>query len=83
MVLVYVNYSDSTSAIKSFISISRDKVIWIINIFLILIMLFMIYTNIGNGIAQTCPLSFLELISAVLLALPTGLWWELKKQSLF
>jgi len=76
--LVYVNQSENTFAISSLIK-TKDKVLWYINIGILLGLTLVVYTSFGNQIAKTLPLTLVELLSSFAIAAVSTLWWELVK----
>ena len=76
--LVYVNQSENTFAISSLIK-TKDKVLWYINIGILLGLTSVVYTSFGNQIAKTLPLTLVELLSSFAIAAIATLWWELVK----
>jgi Ca2+-transporting ATPase len=79
ILLVYVNQSERSSIIKSFLELSKDMVMWLTNIGVILILTFILYTPWGNSLAQTVPLSPINIISALGIAVVATVWWEIVK----
>jgi len=76
--LVYVNQSEKTFAITSFIK-TKDKVLWCINIVIVLALAMVIYSPFGNQLAKTEPLSAIQLFGSFAIAAVATLWWELVK----
>jgi len=76
--LVYVNQSENTFAISSIFN-TKDKVLWYINIGILLGLTLVVYTSAGNQIAKTLPLNALELLSSFGIAAASTLWWEFVK----
>ena len=76
--LVYVNQSEKIFAISSFIK-TKDKVLWCINIVIVLALAMVIYSPFGNQLAKTEPLSAIQLFGSFAIAAVATLWWELVK----
>jgi len=76
--LVYVNQSEKTFALSNFFK-SRDKVLWYINIGILLALTIVIYTSFGNQLAKTSALTAIQLLSSIAIAAIATLWWELVK----
>lgn len=76
--LVYVNQSENDLAVLSMLK-CRDKVMLFVNLAILLALIFVIYTPIGNTIAKTIPLSSIELLCAFGIALVSTFWWEFVK----
>lgn len=76
--LVYVNQSEKTFVVSSFFK-SKDKVLWYINIGILLALGMVIYSSFGNGLAKTSPLTAIQLLSSLAMAAVATLWWELVK----
>ena len=76
--LVYVNQSEKTFAISSFFK-TKDKVLWSINIGILIAFTVVIYSSFGNGLAKTLPLTAGQLIGSFGIAAVATLWWEFIK----
>jgi Ca2+-transporting ATPase len=76
--LVQVNSSDNDFAFESFKRLSKDKVMWIVNIFTIVMLAVILYTPL-NTVLKLAPLSFLQFIIAFGLAAGSVLWFEFVK----
>ncbi len=76
--LVYVNASEFKSCFR-IIWEWRDKVVWIINMLIILLPFLLIYIPISNRIAKTAPFCFMHLCIALGLAVVASLWYEIFK----
>jgi Ca2+-transporting ATPase len=78
LILVYVNQSSREYVLKSVFH-SKDKVIWYINLTILLVMGLCIYTPYGNTLLQTQALNFFQILLALGLAAAATLWWEIVK----
>lgn len=78
VLLVQVNSSNSEFAIKSFMRLIKDKVMWIVNLGTIIGLIVMLYTPL-NGFLKLAPLSLNQLIMAVLIAITSVIWYEFVK----
>ena len=76
--LVYVNASE-TKSIFSTLHQWKDKTVWLINILVIMMPFFLIYTKYGNLIARTVPLPLADAGCALLLAVLAAGWYEAVK----
>lgn len=76
--LVYVNQSENTFAISSFFK-TKDKVLWYINIGILLGLTLVIYSSFGNELAKTIPLTGVQVFSSLAIAAVATLWWEFVK----
>jgi Ca2+-transporting ATPase len=76
--LVYVNQSENTFAISSFFK-TKDKVLWYINIGILLGLTLVIYSSFGNELAKTLPLTGVQLFGSFAIAAVVTLWWEFVK----
>ena len=76
--LVQVNSSDIDSVIVSIKRLSKDKVIWSVNIFTILGLLIILYTPI-SGFLKLAPLSAGQSFTALGLSAASVLWYEVVK----
>lgn len=75
VLLVHVNSSDSDFAIKSFIKLVNDKVMWAVNFGTIAGLLIILYTPLSNFL-KLAPLSLNQFILAVLIAIASVVWYE-------
>ncbi|HEY5525437.1 MAG TPA: cation-translocating P-type ATPase C-terminal domain-containing protein, partial [Clostridium sp.] len=78
VLLVQVNSSDTEFAIKSFIRLIKDKVMWAISLGTIVGLLVMIYSPLSSFL-KLAPLSLSQLIIAVSIAVASVIWYELIK----
>lgn len=76
--LILVNSSESELAIKTFLSMSKDKVIWGILGSTIGILIALIYSPISE-ILDLAPLSASELFFTISIALVSVIWYDLVK----
>ncbi|MHC5229086.1 cation-translocating P-type ATPase [Enterococcus sp. LJL99] len=76
--LVQVNSSDTESAFKTFLAMSKDKVIWGIMGGTIGILLALIYSPI-SGILDLSPLSISELLFTISFAFVSVIWYDIVK----
>ncbi len=76
--LVQVNSSDSDYAIKSISKLAKDKVMWIVNVGIIIGFLLISYTPL-NTILKLTSLSFNELLSVIGISLGSVIWYEIIK----
>ena len=88
--LVYVNQSEKRFALADLFKF-KDKVIWYVNAGIIVILMLVIYTPVGQDSAGTVPLGLDALTVALGIAFVSTIWWEfvkllkyiLKKNTLF
>jgi len=78
VLLVQVNSSDSEFAVKSFIKLIKDKVMWAVSLGTIIGLLVILYTPLC-GFLKLAPLSLNQLIIAVIIAVASVSWYELVK----
>ena len=76
--LVQVNSTDIDSVIVSIKRLSKDKVMWSVNIFTILGLLIILYTPI-SGFLKLAPLSTGQSFTALGLSAASVLWYEVVK----
>jgi Ca2+-transporting ATPase len=76
--LVQVNCSDTDSIFSSIKRLAKDKVMWVVNILIILGLLLFLYTPL-NGFLRLAPLTAVELLSVFGLAAASVLWYEIVK----
>ena len=76
--LVQCNSSDIDSIFTSMRRLSRDKVMWIVNIAVIAALLLFLYTPVG-GFLRLAPLSAGQLLTMFSLGAASVLWYELVK----
>ena len=76
VLLVQVNSSNSEFAIKSFIRLIKDKVMWAVSLGTIVGLLVILYTPLC-GFLKLAPLSLNQLILAVSIAVASVIWYEL------
>jgi Ca2+-transporting ATPase len=76
--LVQVNCSDIDSIFTSFKRLSKDKVIWAVNILIVLGLLLFLYTSL-NGFLKLAPLTAAQFIVVFSLAAASVLWYEIVK----
>jgi len=76
--LVQVNSSDIDSVIVSIKRLSKDKVMWSVNIFTILGLLIILYTPI-SGFLKLAPLAAGQFFTALGLSAVSVLWYEAVK----
>ncbi len=77
--LVYINISSTRSALGSFLLLRKDAVMYGINTAILLGLVAILYCPFFNRIADTMPLSFLQLGTALLIAAAATFWWEAVK----
>ncbi|MGL4607443.1 MAG: cation-translocating P-type ATPase, partial [Eubacteriaceae bacterium] len=78
LLLVQVNSSDIDYAYHSFKKLSRDKVIWIVNIGTILGLIVIVYTPV-NQFLKLCPLTMTNLCLGIVIAFLSVGWFEVVK----
>lgn len=78
LLLVQVNGSDTEFAIKSFVKLIKDKVMWIVSLGTIAGILLMLYTPLC-GFLKLAPLSLKELLIVSGIAGVSVMWYELVK----
>ena len=78
VLLVQVNSSDSDFAIKSFMMLIKDKVMWAVSLGTVAGLLVILYTPLCVFLKLE-PLSLNQLILAVAIALASVIWYELVK----
>ena len=76
--LVYVNHSEVDFAHHGF-SLIKDKVILAVNVGIICLLMIVLYTDFGNNIAHTTPLTISELCVSLLVAAAFTFWYEVVK----
>ena len=77
--LVYVNQSERNFSGANMLNMLQDKVIWGVNLGIILALTVVIYLPFGNIIAKTMPLSLEQLLIAIGIAAGSTFWWEIVK----
>jgi len=75
--LVFVNQSERSLTLVSFLRI--DRVVLLVNLAIFAVLALVIYTKTGNEIAKMRPLSGGDLGMAALTALAATVWWDLIK----
>ncbi len=78
VLLVQVNSSDTELAIKSFMRMIKDRVMWIVNVCTIIGLMIMLYSP-ANSFLKLAPLSMNQFLMAVGAACVAVLWYELVK----
>ena len=78
ILLVQVNSSNSNFAIKSFIKLIRDKVMWGVSLGTIGGLLVVLYTPLSSFL-KLAPLSLSQLLLAASIAVASVIWYELVK----
>lgn len=76
--LVQVNSSNTEFAMKSFMRLIKDKVMWIVSLGTITGILIILYTPL-RGFLKLAPLSLSQLMLAVGIAVVSVVWYELVK----
>lgn len=76
--LVQVNSSNSELALKTFLSMSKDKVMWIITGATVVVPLLLIYSPL-SGLLDLAPLTILELMITILLSFISVVWYDIVK----
>ena len=78
LILVYVNQSQREQTLNSLLH-SKDKVIWYINIIILMVMVICIYTPYGNSALQIQQLTLFQVTIAILLSVCSTGWWDIVK----
>jgi Ca2+-transporting ATPase len=78
VLLVQVNSSNSEFAITSFIKLIKDKVMWAVTLGTIIGLILILYSPL-NVFLKLAPLSFNQLIMAIVVAVASVFWYELVK----
>lgn len=78
VLLVHVNSSNTDFAAKSFIKLIKDKVMWTVSLGTLAGLVVILYTPL-NSFLKLAPLSFKQLMLAVLIAAASVVWYELVK----
>ncbi|MBU3113933.1 cation-translocating P-type ATPase [Clostridium lacusfryxellense] len=78
VLLVQVNSSDSDFAIKSFVRLTNDKVMWGVSIGTIIGLTVILYTPLCNFL-KLAPLSLSQFMLAVAIAIASVIWYEFVK----
>lgn len=78
VLLVQVNSSNSELAIKSFIWLIKDKVMWAVSLGTIVGLIVILYTPL-NGFLKLAPLSLKQLMLAISISVASVVWYELVK----
>lgn len=76
--LVFVNRSEYNYSFQGILS-GRDKVILYLNAGIAAALVFILYVPYGNAIAKTQPLSPLQLLASVAIAVAATFWWDIVK----
>lgn len=76
--LVYVNQSETGAAFTGIFRL-KDKVVWYVNIGIIIALGLVVYLPTGNTIVKTAPLNASQLLTAIGLAAVATFWWEVVK----
>lgn len=78
LLLVQVNSSEKESVIESIKKLSKDKVIWFVNVLTIIIMLLLMYSPI-NSLFKLAPLSIKQLGIVFIISIVSIMWYEIVK----
>ena len=78
IILVHVNSSNYDFAMKSFVKLVKDKVMWAINLGTLAGLLVILYTPL-NTFLKLAPLSLKQFIQVVLIAVASVAWFEIVK----
>jgi len=78
VLLVQVNSSNSEFAIRSFIRLIKDKVMWAVSLGTIIGLIVILYTPLCDFL-KLAPLSLNQLIIAVMISVASVIWYELVK----
>jgi Ca2+-transporting ATPase len=78
VLLVQVNSSNSEFAIKSFLKLKKDKVMWAVSLGTLAGLLVMLYTPLC-GFLKLAPLTFNQLLLAACIAIASVIWYEVVK----
>ena len=78
VLLIQVNSSDSEFAIKSFMRLIKDKVMWTVSLGTIAGIILILYTPLSSFF-KLVPLSLNQIIIAALIAAASVIWFELIK----
>jgi len=78
LLLVQVNSSDQDFAFQSFMRLIKDKVMWMVNIVTVLGLFIILYSPL-NKFLKLAPLTFIELVSVVGIAVVAVMWYEVVK----
>ena len=78
LLLVQVNCSDHDSVMHSICRLARDKVMWLINLGTLAGLAAILYTPLAN-VLKLAPLSALQMLIVLGMALASTLWYELVK----
>ena len=78
LLLVQVNCSDHDSVMHSIRHLARDKVMWLINLGTLAGLAAILYTPLTN-VLKFAPLSALQMLIVLGMALASTLWYELVK----
>ncbi|MCL1977833.1 MAG: cation-translocating P-type ATPase [Candidatus Bathyarchaeota archaeon] len=76
--LVQVNSSDRDNIITSIKRLSKDKIMWAVNIFTLLGLFLILYTPL-NEFLKLAPLSAIQILTVLGLAAASVLWYEIVK----
>ena len=78
VLLVQVNSSNSEFAVKTFIKLIKDKVMWTVNLGTIIGLIVILYTPLC-GFLKLAPLSLSQFILATGISVASVMWYELVK----
>jgi len=78
IILVQVNSSDTDSMFQSIIRLKKDKVMWLINLGTITAFTLVTYSPL-NVFLKLAPLSALQLLTVIGIAIASVIWYELVK----
>lgn len=76
--LIQVNSSNTKSVFESIRILSKDRVMRLVHIFIILGLLIIIYSPL-NSILNLAPLSLIQLLFTIVLGGASVLWYEIVK----
>lgn len=78
VLLVQVNTSDSDFVVKSFIKLTKDKVMWAVNLGTIIGLIAILYTPL-SGFLKLESLSLNQIIISASIAVASVIWYEFIK----
>jgi len=78
IILVQVNSSNRESMVKTFVKLSRDRVMWVINGGTVIFLLLVLYSSLSK-ILELAPLTLKNLLIAVVIGVVSVIWYEVYK----
>jgi len=78
ILLVHVNSSETEFAMKSFVHLIKDKIMWVYSLGIITSLGLILYSPLSDFLKLT-PLTFNQLLISILIAIVSVMWYEIVK----